>query len=47
MPRSIQAAASDIEMVGSMNDLDLAKMVQDRWPGVGLVISMIRLMVAP
>ncbi|PXA84884.1 response regulator [Nostoc sp. 3335mG] len=30
---------SDIEMPGSMNGLELAKLVHDRWPGIGLLIT--------
>ena len=36
----VQAVIIDIEMPkGSMNGLDLARVVQERWPGVGAVIS--------
>jgi len=35
----IQAIISDIEMPGSMNGLALARTVQERWPGVGVVIT--------
>jgi CheY-like chemotaxis protein len=35
----IQAIISDIEMPGSMNGLALARTVQERWPGVGIVIT--------
>ncbi|MGF9762882.1 hypothetical protein AAII07_47765 [Microvirga sp. 0TCS3.31] len=36
----MQAVVTDIEMpVGSMNGLDLAKVVRERWPGVGVVVT--------
>ncbi len=35
----IQAIISDIEMPGSMDGLALARTVQERWPGVGIVIT--------
>jgi two-component system, response regulator PdtaR len=36
----VQAVVTDIEMpAGSMNGLELARVVQDRWPGIGVVIS--------
>ncbi|KLK93613.1 hypothetical protein AA309_08120 [Microvirga vignae] len=35
----IQAVITDIEMPGSMNGLELAKLIQERWPGVGVVLS--------
>jgi two-component system, response regulator PdtaR len=36
----VQAVVTDIEMpVGSMNGLDLAKVVRERWPGVGVVVT--------
>jgi CheY-like chemotaxis protein len=36
----VHAVITDIEMPkGSMNGLDLARVVQERWPGVGIVIS--------
>jgi CheY-like chemotaxis protein len=35
----VQAVVTDIEMPGSMNGLVLAKVIQERWPGVGVVIS--------
>ena len=36
----VQAVITDIEMPkGSMNGLELARVVQERWPGVGVVIS--------
>lgn len=36
----VQAVVTDIEMPrGSMNGLELARTVQERWPGVGVVIS--------
>jgi hypothetical protein len=30
---------TDIEMPGSMNGLVLAGVIQDRWPGMGVVIT--------
>jgi CheY-like chemotaxis protein len=36
----VQALITDIEMPnGSMNGLELARVVQERWPGVGIIIS--------
>ena len=36
----VQAVVTDIEMpAGSMNGLDLAKTVRERWPGVGVVVT--------
>jgi two-component system, response regulator PdtaR len=35
----IQAILSDIEMPGSMNGLQLARTVHERWPGIGIVIT--------
>ncbi|PVE22395.1 response regulator [Microvirga sp. KLBC 81] len=35
----IQAVVTDIEMPGSMNGLELAKLIQERWPGAGVVLS--------
>jgi two-component system, response regulator PdtaR len=35
----VQAVITDIEMPGSMNGVELARVVQDRWPGIGVVIS--------
>jgi two-component system, response regulator PdtaR len=36
----VQVIITDIEMPkGSMNGLELARVVQERWPGVGIVIS--------
>jgi CheY-like chemotaxis protein len=30
---------TDIEMPGTMNDLELIRVVRERWPGVGVAIS--------
>jgi two-component system, response regulator PdtaR len=35
----VQAVLTDIEMPGSMNGLELARVIQDRWPGVGVVVT--------
>lgn len=35
----VQVVVTDIEMPGSMNGLELTRMVQERWPGVGVVIT--------
>lgn len=35
----VQAIVTDIEMPGSMNGLELARVVQLRWPGVGIVVT--------
>jgi CheY-like chemotaxis protein len=36
----IQAVITDIEMpAGSMNGLELARTIQERWPGIGVIIS--------
>jgi CheY-like chemotaxis protein len=35
----VQAIITDIEMPGSMNGLELARVVKDRWPGVGVVVT--------
>lgn len=35
----IQAIVTDVEMPGSIDGLELARVVRERWPGVGLIIS--------
>ena len=35
----VQVVVTDIEMPGSMNGLELAKVIQDRWPGIGVVVT--------
>jgi DNA-binding NtrC family response regulator len=36
----VQAVVTDIEMpAGSMNGLELAQVVRERWPGVGVVVT--------
>ncbi len=35
----VQAVVTDIEMPGSMNGLGLARVVRERWPGVGVVVT--------
>jgi len=36
----VQAVVTDIEMpAGSMNGLELAQAVRERWPGVGVVVT--------
>jgi len=35
----VQAVVTDIGMPGSMNGLELAKVIQDRWPGIGVVVT--------
>jgi CheY-like chemotaxis protein len=35
----IQAMISDIEMPDSMNGLELARAVHERWPGIGIILT--------
>jgi len=35
----VQAVVTDVEMPGSMNGLELARTVQERWPGVGVIVT--------
>jgi len=35
----VQAVVTDVELPGSMNGFDLARVVRERWPGVGLVVT--------
>ena len=35
----VQVIISDIEMPGSMNGLELARAVHERWPGIGIVVT--------
>jgi CheY-like chemotaxis protein len=35
----VQVVVTDIEMPGSMNGLELARLVRVRWPGVGIVVT--------
>jgi CheY-like chemotaxis protein len=35
----VQVVVTDIEMPGSMNGLELARVVQVRWPDVGIVVT--------
>jgi two-component system, response regulator PdtaR len=35
----VQAVVTDIEMPGSMDGLELARTVRERWPGVGIVVT--------
>ena len=35
----IQAVVTDLEMPGSMDGLALARVIRERWPGVGLVVT--------
>jgi CheY-like chemotaxis protein len=35
----VQVIISDIEMPGSMNGLELAQAVHERWPGIGIVVT--------
>jgi CheY-like chemotaxis protein len=35
----VQAVVTDIEMPGSMNGIELAQVIQDRWPGTGLIVT--------
>ncbi|WP_114943953.1 response regulator [Microvirga calopogonii] len=37
--RDVQVLFTDIDMPGSMNGLDLAESVQQRWPHISLLIS--------
>ncbi len=37
--RDVQVIISDIEMPGSLNGLELARAVHERWPGIGVVIT--------
>jgi CheY-like chemotaxis protein len=35
----VRAVVTDIEMPGSMNGLALARLVRERWPGIGIVVT--------
>jgi two-component system, response regulator PdtaR len=35
----VQVVITDIEMPGSLNGLELAQEIRDRWPGVGVVVT--------
>ncbi|QRM33304.1 response regulator (plasmid) [Microvirga sp. VF16] len=35
----VQTVITDIEMPGSMNGLELARIVHLRWPGIGIVVT--------
>jgi CheY-like chemotaxis protein len=35
----VQVVVTDIEMPGPLNGLELARVIQERWPGIGVVIS--------
>ncbi len=35
----VQAVVTDVEMPGSIDGLELARRVQERWPGVGIVVT--------
>jgi CheY-like chemotaxis protein len=35
----VQAVVTDIEMPGSMNGIELAQVIRDRWPGVGVIVT--------
>jgi CheY-like chemotaxis protein len=35
----VQAAITDIELPGGMSGLELAKVVQERWPGTGILVT--------
>ncbi len=35
----VQAVVTDIEMPGSMNGLELARLIHERWPGIGVLVT--------
>jgi CheY-like chemotaxis protein len=35
----VQVVVTDIEMPGAMNGLELARVIRERWPGVGVVLT--------
>ncbi len=35
----VQAVVTDIEMPGSMNGIALARVIRDRWPGIGVIVT--------
>jgi CheY-like chemotaxis protein len=35
----VQVVLTDIEMPGSMDGLELTKVIRQRWPGVGIVVT--------
>ena len=35
----VQVVITDIEMPGAMNGLKLARTVQERWPGIGVIVT--------
>lgn len=35
----VQVVVTDIEMPGTMNGLELTRVVRERWPGVGVILS--------
>jgi DNA-binding LytR/AlgR family response regulator len=35
----VQAVVTDIEMPGSMNGIELAQTIRERWPGIGVVVT--------
>jgi CheY-like chemotaxis protein len=43
----VQAVVTDIEMPGSMNGIGLARVVRERWPGTGLVVTSGRMRPGP
>ncbi|WP_230532399.1 response regulator [Microvirga roseola] len=35
----VQAVVTDLEMPGSMNGINLAHVVRERWPGTGIIVT--------
>ncbi|WP_084731576.1 response regulator [Microvirga vignae] len=35
----VQAVVTDIEMPGSMNGIELAQVIQERWPRIGVIVT--------
>jgi DNA-binding NtrC family response regulator len=43
----IQVVVTDVELPGSMNGFELAKVIRERWPGVGVIVNSGRRRPAP
>jgi CheY-like chemotaxis protein len=35
----IQVVVTDVELPGSMNGIELANVIRERWPGIGIIIT--------
>lgn len=35
----VQVVVTDIEMPGSINGIELAQVIRDRWPGIGVIVT--------